>query len=95
MKNKTIEPDALCGFCRKPIYLKDEVYGTLFTSRGTPICAVCRVLRKPPEALLKIRVDQEDKEQKVADNKMMELAIKSQEEAEKKSKKKKSKKKTP
>jgi len=93
MKNKTKEPDAVCGFCNKPIYLKEEVYNTLFTSRGTPICAVCRVLRKPPKALLKVRMDKEEAQQKIADDHMIDVAIKSQEETEKKSTKKKSKKK--
>jgi len=95
MKNETNEPDAVCGFCNKPIYLKDEVYHTLFTSRGTPICAVCRVLRKPPKALLKVRIDKEEAEQKRANENVTEVAIKSQEEAKEKSKKKKTKKKTP
>jgi hypothetical protein len=92
MKNKTFEPDAVCGFWNKPIFLKNEVYHTLFTSRGTPICAVCRVMRKPPKKLLKVVVDREAKEQKKADEQLLDIAIKSQEEAkefEKNPKKKK------
>ena len=35
-----------CSFCPAVIDTKNEPNGFLYTSRGKPICAVCRVLKK-------------------------------------------------
>lgn len=43
-KNKIPKPNAICGKCTRPIYLKNEVGGHLHISGGKPICIICRVL---------------------------------------------------
>ena len=90
MKNKNVIPDAVCGTCGKPIFLRNEVDHILFNSRGVPICAVCRVLRTPPKKLIKAREKFEKDLQKQANDNIIDVAIISQEE-EKKSEKRKRK----
>ena len=77
-----------CGYCEKYIFQDQEVNGRLFVKNGKPICVLCRVkLGKKwkqidAEVNRYIIKDQEMKEeviQAAADQKVIELAIESQE----------------
>lgn len=79
---KTIpEPDAMCRYCPRPIWIKNEPNKVLYVASGKPICAVCRVLRgksKGTSAIIKKRKELVDTIQKEADEKAKEVAIESQ-----------------